>query len=225
MSTKSTSITTVKIITDALFQDYQSTDKCAYIPNRQKNTTLLRDLQFYDLSGGHHLFLKTKVEHDIEMLSSLERSFSNIRLARSLAFVTFVASACAEEIKVPGGVIDVQLGGSHSVAWRNVALKWVEISARSVATYYGKFPVALTRLRIASCPGSRPRGGRTFGSRGPLITISLGRDATVIGLEDDWLLTHEMIHLALPSLAEEHHWLEEGLATYVEPTRVPAQAS
>lgn len=26
-----------------------------------------------------------------------------------------------------------------------------------------------------------------------------------------------MIHLAFPSLAEKHHWLEEGLATYVEP--------
>jgi predicted metalloprotease with PDZ domain len=26
-----------------------------------------------------------------------------------------------------------------------------------------------------------------------------------------------MVHLALPSLAERHHWLEEGLATYVEP--------
>jgi hypothetical protein len=56
-----------------------------------------------------------------------------------------------------------------------------------------------------------------FGWRGPRITISLGRDATVASLADDWLLTHEMIHLALPSLADRHHWLEEGLATYVEP--------
>ena len=30
-------------------------------------------------------------------------------LVRSLAFVAFVASACAEEIKVPGGLIDVEL--------------------------------------------------------------------------------------------------------------------
>jgi predicted metalloprotease with PDZ domain len=26
-----------------------------------------------------------------------------------------------------------------------------------------------------------------------------------------------MVHLALPSLPDQHHWLEEGLATYVEP--------
>lgn len=30
-------------------------------------------------------------------------------------------------------------------------------------------------------------------------------------------MTHEMVHLALPNLDESHHWLEEGLATYVEP--------
>jgi hypothetical protein len=26
-----------------------------------------------------------------------------------------------------------------------------------------------------------------------------------------------MVHLALPTLPDQHHWLEEGLATYVEP--------
>ena len=30
-------------------------------------------------------------------------------------------------------------------------------------------------------------------------------------------MTHEMVHLAFPSVAEQHHWIEEGLATYVEP--------
>src|ERR1700723_1994142 len=30
-------------------------------------------------------------------------------------------------------------------------------------------------------------------------------------------LTHEMVHLAFPSVADEHHWIEEGIATYVEP--------
>jgi hypothetical protein len=30
-------------------------------------------------------------------------------------------------------------------------------------------------------------------------------------------MTHEMVHLALTGVEEEHHWIEEGLATYVEP--------
>jgi hypothetical protein len=31
------------------------------------------------------------------------------------------------------------------------------------------------------------------------------------------MLTHEMVHLAFPSVNEKHHWIEEGIATYVEP--------
>lgn len=30
-------------------------------------------------------------------------------------------------------------------------------------------------------------------------------------------MTHEMVHLAFPSVPDQHHWIEEGLATYVEP--------
>ncbi len=26
-----------------------------------------------------------------------------------------------------------------------------------------------------------------------------------------------MVHYAFPSMLEEHHWIEEGIATYVEP--------
>jgi hypothetical protein len=30
-------------------------------------------------------------------------------------------------------------------------------------------------------------------------------------------MTHELVHMGIASLADEHHWFEEGLATYVEP--------
>ena len=30
-------------------------------------------------------------------------------------------------------------------------------------------------------------------------------------------MTHELVHAAFPDVAEEHHWIEEGIATYVEP--------
>lgn len=137
--------------------------------------------------------------------------------ARALALLAFVISASAEELEVPGGLIELEFVGSSSPDWEDVARKWVEKSARAVSAYYGKFPVPRLKLRITSSAGPRAAGGMAFGWRGPLITISLGRDATIASLADDWLLTHEMVHLALPSLAERHHWLEEGLATYVEP--------
>jgi hypothetical protein len=31
------------------------------------------------------------------------------------------------------------------------------------------------------------------------------------------MMTHELVHLAFPDVAEDHHWIEEGIATYVEP--------
>jgi hypothetical protein len=30
-------------------------------------------------------------------------------------------------------------------------------------------------------------------------------------------MTHEMVHYAFTSMSEEHHWIEEGIGTYVEP--------
>lgn len=34
---------------------------------------------------------------------------------------------------------------------------------------------------------------------------------------NSWQLCHEMVHLGVPSMPYEQHWLEEGIATYVEP--------
>jgi hypothetical protein len=138
-------------------------------------------------------------------------------LVTTLALLAAIASASAEELKVPGGSIEIEFVKSPSRVWEDVARKWAETSARAVSAYYGKFPVPRSTLRITAVAGARARGGTAFGWRGPLITISLGRDATTASLADDWLLTHEMVHLAFPSLAERHHWLEEGIATYVEP--------
>jgi hypothetical protein len=136
---------------------------------------------------------------------------------RIVALLAMVASVAAEELKVSGGSIEMEFVRSSSTTWESVARKWAEISARAVSAYYGKFPVPRVKLRITEVAGTHAKGGTAFGWRGPLITISLGRDATMASLADDWLLTHEMVHLAFPSLPEQHHWLEEGIATYVEP--------
>jgi hypothetical protein len=45
----------------------------------------------------------------------------------------------------------------------------------------------------------------------------VGRHATLEDLYKDWELTHEMVHFSFPSVEDRHHWIEEGIATYVEP--------
>jgi len=59
-------------------------------------------------------------------------------------------------------------------------------------------------------------GGTTYGQPRPHIRLRVGRDVTDPALLSDWVLVHEMTHLALPDVGPEHAWLSEGLATYVE---------
>jgi hypothetical protein len=97
-------------------------------------------------------------------------------------------------------------------------MQWVHWASDSVAAYYGRYPVPNVRLRVIPTEGRGVRGGTTFGEKdGGFIRIHVGSETIMKGLENDWMLTHEMVHLGFPSLSREHHWMEEGLATYVEP--------
>jgi hypothetical protein len=102
-------------------------------------------------------------------------------------------------------------------------LSWVERSARAVEAYYGRPPVPRLLILLQPVAGDRVGFGSTMGSSGAAVEIAVGQSATAESLRDDWVLTHEMIHTALPNVDRSHHWLEEGLATYVEPI-VRAQA-
>lgn len=44
----------------------------------------------------------------------------------------------------------------------------------------------------------------------------VGSKSTEDDLVRDWKAVHEMVHLALPDVAQRHLWLAEGLAVYVE---------
>jgi hypothetical protein len=93
---------------------------------------------------------------------------------------------------------------------------WVERSAHIVADYYGRFPASQVVIRLRDMEGSGVGGGRTTNDSGLLIQIRVGRDASADTLASDWVLVHEMVHLALPEVGRTHAWLAEGLATYVE---------
>lgn len=101
-------------------------------------------------------------------------------------------------------------------ARRQLLRTWVERSAHIVADYYGRFPAPLVVLNLQSAEGGGVGGGRTISDSGLTIHVRVGRTATSDGLADDWVLVHEMVHLALPELGRQHDWLAEGLATYVE---------
>jgi hypothetical protein len=81
----------------------------------------------------------------------------------------------------------------------------------------GTLSVAFGPGELQLSPGSGIRGGTTWGFRGAASRIQIGHDTTENQLARDWVLVHELVHHGLPNLEDEHHWMEEGLATYVEP--------
>ncbi|MBN8982650.1 MAG: hypothetical protein J0I29_15475, partial [Rhizobiales bacterium] len=123
----------------------------------------------------------------------------------------------ATEIQVGGGAIRIAMAPGRIALPQATLIEWVKRSAMAVSTYYGRFPVKSARILLVPVDGSRVRGGTTWGYRGGAIRILLGSDATEDDLRRDWILVHEMVHLALPDLDERYTWLSEGLAVYIEP--------
>jgi hypothetical protein len=127
------------------------------------------------------------------------------------------ASSAAERIEVGGGTLDVLIDSGQFELGRTALLDWVTRSARAVSAYFGRFPVALARVHILISERRGVSSGMSFGDPGPRCKISVGRRTTLAELFHDWELTHEMVHFSFPSVEDRHHWIEEGVATYVEP--------
>lgn len=123
----------------------------------------------------------------------------------------------AARLRVEGGTVEVAIAPGQRTLTRSAIVDWAERAAHAVTRVYGRFPVP--RVAVLVLPGGRrPVGfGTTLGNGGASIIMWLGAQATEEDLRGDWVLTHEMAHLGLPNLPRAQRWLEEGLATYIEP--------
>ena len=138
----------------------------------------------------------------------------------ALIWLGFTALASAQEnaqLKVGGGTIDIFFDSPPSASLRQHVLDWIATAARAVTTYYTKFPVPHVAIAVSFHDGEGVDSGRAFGWEHAHISISVGLATTAADFADDWTMTHEMVHLAFPSVPRSHHWIEEGLAVYVEP--------
>jgi hypothetical protein len=129
--------------------------------------------------------------------------------------------ASSQKVEIGGSTIQVDFAsGDLDLETANI-FPWVRDAISAVTTFYGHFPVARARILIVPVAGQRGIvQGTTWGDfRGfPGFTrIRLGQHTTQKDLAEDWTMTHELVHMAFPSLPDDQHWMEEGLATYVEP--------
>ncbi|HWE84191.1 MAG TPA: hypothetical protein VG267_04560 [Terracidiphilus sp.] len=129
--------------------------------------------------------------------------------------------ASSHELKIGGSTLQVDFAPGQFDLGDAAILRHVQTAATAVTAYYGRFPVP--RARVLIIPVEDRAGvlqGTTWGGMGgwPGFTrMRIGQHTTQAELDDDWMMTHELVHLALPSLPDDEHWMEEGLATYVEP--------
>src|SRR5580704_15310018 len=143
-------------------------------------------------------------------------------LVLSLGWILSIACVRASDMTstliIGGSRIDVTIESGEWKLSQAELIHWVQLAGEAVATYYGHSPVPHLVIRITPFDGRGVRHGTTWGrDGGGLIKIGVGAQTQPAELAEDWMLTHEMVHLAFPSVADEHHWIEEGIATYVEP--------
>ena len=115
-----------------------------------------------------------------------------------------------------GAAVSVEIHADELADGAEPILVWVRRSMDIVTGYYGRFPADTLRVQVVVHPGAGVLTGKTWGYRGGFIRVQVGREVTAAQLLNDWVLVHEMTHLALPDLDEDHAWLSEGLAVYVE---------
>lgn len=124
-------------------------------------------------------------------------------------------------LAIGGSQIAVEIQLAQPSLSTDDVLSWVRRAAEAVSNYYGRFPVLRARVIVTQSADAGPSiHGTTWGNvdgvQG-LTRIRVGRGVSKADLDTDWTMTHELVHMALTSLPDKHHWLEEGLATYIEP--------
>ncbi|MCB1807943.1 MAG: hypothetical protein KDK04_20230 [Candidatus Competibacteraceae bacterium] len=134
------------------------------------------------------------------------------------AIAIFSVSANALEQHLHTGSAEITLAWEGS-AWpdsRSAIVPWIQGGLDAVTAYFGDFPVRQLHLALSPNTG-RSINGTAYPGDPPVIILRLGTSVRPRDLQQDWVLVHELTHLSLPSLARRHHWLEEGVATYIEP--------
>jgi hypothetical protein len=122
------------------------------------------------------------------------------------------------KIKIGDSTVEVEVAPGDLDLPVAKFISWVSGAARAVTDYYSRFPVPEARILLV--PVEEQKGvlyGTSWGTRPAFTRIYVGQLTDDDDLKNDWVMTHEMVHYAFPSVPVEHHWIEEGIATYVEP--------
>jgi hypothetical protein len=134
-----------------------------------------------------------------------------------MVYAPRVASAGAASRHVGQARATVEIEGTSDPRFRAAIDRWLDKSTEAIVTYYGRFPVPELYIHVIATAGKGVRGGQTFPGDIPLIRLRVGEESNDNDLlHRDWVLVHEMVHLAFPWMNLRNNWMAEGLAVYVE---------
>jgi hypothetical protein len=139
-------------------------------------------------------------------------------LGAGLVSATWAAGSqsATHTVEAGGARIEVQFDDGFEAALVRDALTWVQRGADAVTRYLGRMPLAQFEILLRALPGAGVKAGAAFPEPAPYLRLRLGVDTRNAQFADDWILVHEMLHLAVPQLARPQRWLHEGIATYAE---------
>lgn len=96
--------------------------------------------------------------------------------------------------------------------------KWMKRAVELASLGPGGFPAS--RMHVILLPAATEGEPVAFGSvtRGGAgsVLLFVSPRATLVELERDWVLPHELSHLFLPYVSRQHAWFSEGAATYYQ---------
>ncbi len=184
---------------------------------------LLRPMQIF-ATAPVHLHVVSHVK-DVVMATGVRRARSGAAGTYELTqgelpitpYTVFGKLRVREVDAGNGAHIQFAIGPGKMVPDDAALEKWVQTAAFAVTAFYGQFPIDNALVVAIPSRGDDVGFGRTMAGGGGSILINVGRSTTPETFASDWVATHEMIHLAFPSMGGEHRWIEEGLATYLEP--------
>jgi hypothetical protein len=119
-------------------------------------------------------------------------------------------------LTIAGSQLEVNIRDKVLLSKQDILLEWIKYSAQVVHRYYGRFPVDRLKIELNVAGGFAVRFGQAFGGESPHLRIVVGEDINQEMLRKDWIMVHEMVHLAMADVPRPNRWLLEGLATYVE---------
>src|SRR4029077_16250052 len=115
--------------------------------------------------------------------------------------------ATSRQIKIGAAVIQVDFAAGQMDLPLETVLAHIQSAASAVSGYYGKFPV--NHVRVLVIPVDNRRGmiqGTTWGDMHGFqgfTRLRIGQHMSAEDLAEDWVTTHEMVHMAFPTLPDD----------------------